>query len=209
VQKTYDISLPLNKDTLLYPGDDTLQIIPVSDFTGSALYANKIVLPCHLGTHADAPLHFIPGGKSLGQLELKHFMGPAVVFDLTGKERIEAIDLQHLDIPAAHHVFFKTDNSALLATGKFSTTYTCLTEAAARYICSKHPLSFGFDYYSIDAFEDAAFSAHTVFAQNQLPVFVCLDLRGIQKGPYMFSGMPLPVEGIEACPVRAVLMEDM
>jgi kynurenine formamidase len=34
---------------------------------------------CHIGTHVDAPAHFVRGGLTVDQLPAKHFFGPAIV----------------------------------------------------------------------------------------------------------------------------------
>ena len=38
----------------------------------------------HTGSHLDAPLHKIAGGKSISDLPLETFVGPARVADLRG-----------------------------------------------------------------------------------------------------------------------------
>lgn len=37
---------------------------------------------CHLGTHIDAPLHFIPDGQTVDEIALDALIGPAVTLDL-------------------------------------------------------------------------------------------------------------------------------
>lgn len=39
----------------------------------------------HIGTHLDAPSHFIPGGRSIEQIPLDRVTGPGVVLDVAGK----------------------------------------------------------------------------------------------------------------------------
>src|SRR5260221_2746550 len=36
----------------------------------------------HVGTHLDAPLHFIPNGQDIGSIPLDKLVGPGVVVDL-------------------------------------------------------------------------------------------------------------------------------
>ncbi len=44
-------------------------------------------MKCHagVGTHMDAPSHFVPGGKNIGDLEIENFFVPACVLDLRKK----------------------------------------------------------------------------------------------------------------------------
>jgi len=50
----------------------------------------------HAGTHLDAPCHFIPGGRSIDQLDLAEVSGPAVCWevDRMGGEEITVADLE-------------------------------------------------------------------------------------------------------------------
>jgi arylformamidase len=207
MKKCYDISLLLNQKTLKYPGDDGIEIIPVSNFDNSNLLTNKVLLHCHLGTHVDSPSHFRSDGLSLDKYPIKNFYGEAIVVDQCGKKVIDAEDVKETILPAQHHILFKTDNSKLLSLDNFSETYTHLTIEAAEYICSLNPLSFGFDYYSVDSFNDSSLPVHNVFAKHQIPVYVCLNLSEIKPKNYIFSGLPIKIENIEAYPVHAILVE--
>ena len=207
MQRIHDITLLLNNKTLRYPGDDGINIIPVSSFDDSNLFASKVLLNCHLGTHVDSPFHFRKDGRSLDKYPLKNFYGEALVIDQSKKKVIGVEDVREIVMPAEHHILFKTDNSKLLHLDKFSENYTHLTVEAAEFICSSNPLSFGFDYYSVDNFNDSTLSVHHVFARHQIPVYVCLNLLEIKPKKYIFSGLPLKIERIEAYPVRAVLIE--
>jgi arylformamidase len=41
----------------------------------------------HVGTHLDAPVHFVPGGATLDEIPLDRLIAPGVVIDLTGLSR--------------------------------------------------------------------------------------------------------------------------
>ena len=94
MQRIYDISLLLNNKTLKYPGDDGIDIIPVSSFDDSNLFASKVLLNCHLGTHVDSPLHFRNDGLSLDKYPLKNFYGEALVIDQCKKKIIDVEDVK-------------------------------------------------------------------------------------------------------------------
>lgn len=206
--RLFDLSLKLSSATVRYPGDPPPELARVSDIElGDSLTASQFSMNCHVGTHVDSPAHFLADGKLLGELPLESFYGPAVVLQLAGeKRRIDLADLQAESIPTGHHVLLKTRNSQLLGSGDFTPDYSYLSEEAAQFLCSRNPLSLGFDYYSLDPSDRVDFPAHKAVAKQGLPVFVCLDLSAVSPGRYVFSGLPLPFEGMEASPVRAVLM---
>lgn len=46
----------------------------------------RYAAPTHVGTHVDAPRHFVPGGATIDELPLDRFAGDAVVLDLERDE---------------------------------------------------------------------------------------------------------------------------
>ena len=62
-----DISLSIQKDMILYPGDSEFQLTRVLDMTntGDEVNLSKIEMSVHTGTHVESPLHFIEDGKTI------------------------------------------------------------------------------------------------------------------------------------------------
>lgn len=203
-----DISLPMKPDMLLYPGDRPPLLRRLSSLElGEPLTASELSIGCHVGTHVDAPAHFCIGGATLENLGIRHFVGPAIVLDVLGTNKIDESHLVSSGIPLKHHILIKTENSFYLRYPQFKPDCCYLMPGAARYLVSHEPLSIGFDYYSLDPPSTIAFPAHTIIAEHGLPVFVCLDLSAVSAGRYEFFGVPIPIQGAEGMPVRALLRE--
>lgn len=176
---------------------------------GDALTASHLSLNCHVGTHVDAPAHFIEQKATLEELPLECFYGPAIVVSVKGKAVIEASDLFRHDLPPSHHILLKSENSRLLQQDRFIESYCVVSPDAAKYLLSKSPRSIGFDYYSLDpAQPPGTFPSHYILAQSNTPVFVCLNLADVPPGRYFFSGFPLRLANVEASPVRAILLKE-
>ncbi|MBI4483466.1 MAG: cyclase family protein [Acidobacteria bacterium] len=86
--------------------------------TGSS-YSNRIVTPEHMGTHVDAPNHYVAGKASVDQIPVERFFAPAVVLDISAKvkdnadylltvEDIKAWEATHGSIPEGAVVFIYT-----------------------------------------------------------------------------------------------------
>ena len=79
-----DITLAMGPHLPVYPGDTPPVVRRLTSHAqGAPLTSSEIVLGCHLGTHVDAPAHFIGGGRSVDGLDLRHFYGPARVIEFT------------------------------------------------------------------------------------------------------------------------------
>jgi kynurenine formamidase len=82
----YDLTQPWHADmpgssSLPRPEFETLRRV---EEDGANL--QRYGAPTHIGTHVDAPLHFVPGGATIDQLPLERFAGPGVVLDLPREE---------------------------------------------------------------------------------------------------------------------------
>ena len=71
--------IPVKK--LTYP----FELIPMATLGENGVEANSWKIHEHLGTHTDAPNHFIANQKSLDQIELKDLIVPVVVIDIEAK----------------------------------------------------------------------------------------------------------------------------
>ncbi|MDA1312443.1 MAG: cyclase family protein [Acidobacteria bacterium] len=201
-----DLTLSIDGQLIVYPGDPAPRVHRLSSIAkGAALTVSSLELGCHVGTHVDAPSHFLRDGASLDQLPLAHFHGPAQVVDMGERDAITAKDVQSLSVPAGAHILLKTKNSRFLKEAPFRDDYCYLTPEAAEILLSFTPLSIGIDYYSLDPPGGDSFPAHIAVAGRGLPVFVCLDLADVEPGEYSFSAFPLNIPGLEGSPVRALL----
>ncbi|KIK56924.1 hypothetical protein GYMLUDRAFT_776953 [Collybiopsis luxurians FD-317 M1] len=64
---------------------------PFTTIAKDTFSIHTISMGTHTGTHVDAPSHFIDGGKSIDQIPLDTFHGPALVIHLPSKQASECI----------------------------------------------------------------------------------------------------------------------
>src|SRR5512137_2386769 len=91
--KIIDVTRPLVKDMLVYPGD----VIPSFSQSDHGLYLiSDLHLSSHTGTHIDAPAHYLRSGDTIDTIPLDHIIGSCRVIDLKGTESttITAADLE-------------------------------------------------------------------------------------------------------------------
>ena len=48
----------------------------------------------HLGTHIDAPRHFIKNGKTIDQFDIDHFCGKAILINLVKKPKKSVVSIE-------------------------------------------------------------------------------------------------------------------
>ncbi|NCC24461.1 MAG: cyclase family protein [Deltaproteobacteria bacterium] len=75
-----DLTLPLNPNMAVYPGDPPVEIDTVHTLETHGWELRRISLGTHAGTHVNVPSHMISGGASLADLPLTRFQGPTVLW---------------------------------------------------------------------------------------------------------------------------------
>src|SRR3989344_2943669 len=111
--KIIDISLPLNNNTPVYPGNVPLAVSIHHAMPEHATQLSSITFGSHTGTHIDAPAHAITGALTLDKIPLENFIGLCRVLDFS-KENGEAVSKNFLESKKIHsgeRILLKTKNS--------------------------------------------------------------------------------------------------
>lgn len=81
--KLFDLSQPLGTDTQFWPFYPPFEAKYFKRKPEHGVNAQYIQTSNHIGTHIDAPRHFITDGMTIDQIPLEWVYGPGVVVDLT------------------------------------------------------------------------------------------------------------------------------
>jgi len=208
ISKIFDVSLPLNNQTVVYPGNLPVEISVHHEMPAHATHLSKIVMGSHSGTHVDAPAHAVSGGASLDQIPLETFVGPCRVFDFSeAKESIKIEDLEKFSPQKGERILVKTSNSKR-GFKEFYDDYIYLDGDAADYLVSLEIGLFGIDYLSIKKRGGKDHRPHTSLLEKGIPIIEGLNLKEVPAGNYNLFCLPLKFTGIEGGPARAILLKD-
>jgi len=159
----------------------------------------------HTGTHVDSPYHFHETGPDIASVPLRHYIGPARVLRLPGRQRlIDAAYLGTQDWRGVERVLFKTDASNQ-PEEKFTRDYACLTEDGAEFLGLRHVLLAGTDAPSVDAFDSRILPCHNVLLRHGVAILEGARLAAVPPGDYELICLPLRFAGLDGSPVRAIL----
>ena len=205
--KIIDISMPVYKGMIVYPGDPKVDIKKEKTFQKDGVAVSKIAMGLHTGTHIDAPLHYLPDGKTIDQISLESLTGNALVCDLSYVEDcIGAKDLKKFLIEKGDIVFLKTKNSSINRK-KFSKKYVYLDSEGADYLIEKEIKAVGIDCLSIEKFNSSIAIVHKKLLRKEIPIIEGLVLGHVASGRYLTHCSPLRILGAEASPARCVLVQ--
>ena len=205
--KIYDITAEISHRLPVY-GNEGPSVTPLASMdNGDEYNIARITTTSHTGTHADMPLHFIPGGAACDTIPLHHFYGPAKVMRIAVAGHVTKADLMPLDIQAGDIILLDTGQSQYMSHGQLKQDFIALTPEAAEYLAQKQIKTIGIDYLSIDPYGAAGFPAHKALLGSGIAVLEGLVLENVPEGTYTLSALPLKIPGGDGSPVRAILVE--
>ena len=206
--KIIDISMPIHNNMTVYKNNSekrpTIEV--VRDFeNGSGAHESKIGLELHTGTHMDAPLHMIEGGQDSSFFNIQDMVVPCKVMDFTDvTDGITEKDLIGRDINAGDYIILKTKNSS---EDFFNPSFIYLKESGAKYLAKIRIKGIGTDFLGIER-SQADHETHKVLLRNGIYILEGLRLKEVPEGNYTLIAAPLNIIGVEASPVRALLISE-
>ncbi len=79
------LSHPLAPESPVWPGRASFQIETDTTVAADGFYANMLTYHEHVGTHLDAPAHFVDGGGTTDGIGPDRLVAPLVVLDVTAQ----------------------------------------------------------------------------------------------------------------------------
>lgn len=201
-----DISPIISESLAVFPGDQSFRLkksysIEKGDHIDLASFSGTL----HLGSHADAPSHYIKGGKTIEQVNLEPYFGQCQVFhvNITKGERIQIKDF-NLDGVIESRVLFRTNSFP--DPNIWNDDFNSLSPELIKALKSKNVQLIGIDTPSADPADSKNLESHQALAATDIRILEGLDLSKVQEGTYQLVALPLALKGAEASPVRAILI---
>jgi kynurenine formamidase len=209
-----DLSQPLFDAAPNCPVHPPVSFKRTGDHDQGGWRMEEIAMATHTGSHLDAPLHKIAGGKSISDLPLETFVGPARIVDLRGIAPNTAIGA---DLLSSRLPDLLRNEIVLLATGwgdKRAKTDEWLhrspfvSESGARWLVERRVRGVGIDHYSIGGEGDRNAETHTILLGAG--VWIVEELRFPDEAfalprPVKFWALPLNWPGCSGAFCRPVI----
>lgn len=196
--KMTDITRPLERGMLVYPGDFSPSFI--QEDHGQYLIS-EIRMSTHTGTHIDAPMHYLKSGDTIDTIPLNNLIGRCRVLDVRGAG--STITAEHLRgrIAGVKRLLLKTTFSGA---SRFTKDYPCLSLDAAQEVTIAGIRCIGIDSPSIESFHCDG-SVHRELLGYGCSIIELLDLSTVIEGDYTLIALPLRLTGLDGSPARVVL----
>ena len=177
---------------------------------------SRLEILTHIGTHIDAPCHFLEsGGWTVEQIPLEHTIGKGVVVPLThlkGRERITADEIIRTGVEidaGVIPVLYTGWTERAWGTDEFWGESIFLDTTAAEYIVEK-----GCKAVALDCFPEAPFwlgieadqppgrNHKTLLGNKTIIIQLLTNIGRLNGREFTLYGIPLPLDGMDGSPAR-------
>ena len=212
----FDLSQPIYDDCPNCPAHPPVKVEIIATHAQHDWHMELLTLASHTGTHLDAPLHKLAGGRSLDSYPLETFAGKAFVADLTGCRADHAITAEDLKARLPADV---TDSVVLLNTGwghkrakteewQFHSPF--LSAEGAQWLVDHQIRGVGIDHFSIGGMKEPGNArTHEILLGAGVWIVEELCFRDGWEAilPHAtFQALPISARGFSGAPCRAVLV---
>ena len=166
-------------------------------------------MPLHAGTHADAPFHYDPTGRTSAETALDPYIGRCVVVDVrharAAAVEVTDIDWAALEAADAPRVLLRTYDRFPHAA--WDSAFRAVSAAVIARLAALGVVLIGTDAASLDPETSKTMDAHHAVRAADMRILEGLVLDDVTPGLYELIALPLPLAGADASPVRAILRE--
>jgi len=203
--RIWDISAPVSVGSPVFPGDTPYaQAWSATLGPECPVNVSRITMSPHVGTHADAPMHYDPEGAPIGAIGLEPYLGRCRVIHAIGiGPLIEWAHIEHAARDLPPRVLVRTYERAPV--GRWDPHLAAYAPPTIERLAALGVQLVGIDTASIDPADSKTLDSHQVIRRLNLRVLENLVLDDVPEGDYELIALPLKLMTADASPVRAVL----
>ena len=214
MKKYIDLTHRIVQDMPVFPGDPPPEIREVTTLGKDSYAVQSIRFSNHIGTHLDAPSHFIEGGVTVEEIPLESLIGRAVILDFTCKGKNDRVTIEDLQaheylMPPGSRVLIKMGWDVNFTSEAYFENFPCLTREAAEYLVHRRIRLLGTDTPSPSPLADPGEIIHkTLLAAGIVIVESLKNLTLIDRNQCKIIVLPLPIKDFSGAPCRVVAVLD-
>ncbi len=217
IKHIIDLSQTISTDSPS-PQEPGVEFRIVVDHGPSSLYRMMWMgMSDHVGTHIDAPLHFIPGGASIDEADLSDLISmPGVFLDFTPCSPFQEIGIEDVKkklrpyetIPEKAFIMLHTGSDWYNTPGEYFNA-PWLTPDAAELLIGLRPAAIGVNGPTVDDRRSPGRPIHTAFLSKGIYIIEGIVRSGQLAGRnFRCTALPLKLQGFTGSPIRLVACTD-
>jgi len=193
---------------------DVTEILPQVVHRKDLWYILGEVTMCsHAGTHIEFPYHHLKEGKDASRFPIERLIGEGIVLNFAYKNPGEAITLEEIK---AYDTKLKKGDILLIRTDCDKYYYTdqwelqpYMTTEAVQWLIEKGISCIGTDAAGIEVPGTDYQPNHMLLFESDIPMIESMtNLSMLESKRFLILILPLPIERLDACPVRIIAIEE-
>jgi arylformamidase len=178
---------------------------------GADYIISEVSLWSHVGTHMEAPFHYLGDGADIAAVPLERVAGECTLLLFTDRGPGEAITRDDVaergsDIRERDIVFVRTDQGNYRTPRSHDRPY--FTEEAVAWLVERRISCLGVDCSGIERRGVPRQPNHVLLFENGIPLIEHLaHLEQLRSTRFLVVAVPWRVHGLEASPVSVVALE--
>lgn len=200
--KLIDLSHTFEQNMPVYPGDSSPEMTQVAAISEQGYTDFQIKTGMHVGTHIDAPLHFIEGGKRLSEIPIDRFTGKAHLINVQGKTVIEQDALNAHDIKQGDILLVFTGHDQYFRQDSYYLEHPLISKDFAERAIDLGVSIIGLDTPSPD---HSPYTIHKILLRKEVLIIENLTNLSLLKNSSNIEVFAFPLKLVlEASPVRVI-----
>lgn len=197
--KIVDLSISLNEQTPVYPGDPPVKIDKAGLFEQDGYVDHLVHIGTHVGTHIDAPLHMIKDGKTLDQFPPDRFVGRGKLIEGFDLDALKQAGIGPDDI-----VLFHTGLSDKFYEPEYWEIREAMSEEAAKYLAELKPKMVGMDTGGADTKGSKGHPVHKILlGADVLIIENLVNLAELAGKEFTVYAIPIKLQ-LDGAPARVI-----
>ena len=206
MSRILDISPLVSPRLAVWPGDvPYARRVALAIDEGANLDLSSIHTTVHLGAHADAPSHYAASGIGIAAVDLAPYVGPCQVVRVAVERGARILPGDVRVAITASRVLFHTGTYP--DADHFNEDFASLSPELIHWLHDRGCVLVGIDTPSVDPLQSKPLESHQALRATGMRNLEGLVLDQVPEGSYLLIALPLKLEGADASPVRAVLLE--
>lgn len=199
--KIIDLTIPLDKNVPLWDESERPDFLQVASIEKDGFNKHDLHISTHLGTHIDAPWHFLKNKSKLGGIRLENLVSDAIVIDCRKYKEIPVDAAKNANIKNKI-VFFYTGHSKKTKP-EYVKNWPVLSEYLAKFLVKNKVKAVGVDTLSPD---NEPYNVHRILLDKEIPIIENLvNLDQLINKKFQAVILPLKLD-LDGAPCRAIAL---
>ncbi len=208
MKRIIDLSCELFNSAPVFDGDPETRFKHFNSIKSIGYNILQLSMSSHLGTHVDAPFHFLEHGQTVDEINLSKFIGRVNIVDMSNKKAGSFIDVCDLEMYSnkfikSGKVILRTDWGENYPKAIYFKEFPQITVKAAEWISETGISLLGVETPSLNLEE--FLKIHKIFLERDMVILEGLtNVKDIRKDSTYLIALPLKIKNGDGSPVRAI-----